>query len=458
LWNVAAGNCRLRIRGARQLSARISAVAVAPDGKTVAGADDDAVRLWDATNGRERLAIPMPESDWTIAVAFSPDGTGLATGTRNGVVQLWDATSGKELKVLREAPGQHSPVRSVAFSPDGEILAAAGRRELWRLPAPARAVPPRQALPAEFPEPLDTAWLPKDLARFMSFRDQEGRSIAAEGLAEHGARAVPLLLSLLDDESEDVGVNAAKSLGRIGPEARSALPALVAAITDGKGWVRYQALQAIRKIDPDSDQIVPGFVALLHHELRPIRLEAARELRQIDPEQTAAIVEVLIELLSGNDGLFIDVVVGELGRIGPAAASAVPKLSELLRRRNSPSDSHLRINVADALGNIGPGAEAAVPVLVECLDDDNHLVRIAAVKALGKIGPAALAAGPALKARRDDSSPEVRAAAADALEEIDPGVRRRPYLIGGGVIAACLTVLGIVVWFRRRGARRLQSR
>jgi len=48
-----------------------------------------------------------------FAVAFSPDGKTLATGSFDNTVKLWDFASGKELRTLK---GHASPVYGVAFS------------------------------------------------------------------------------------------------------------------------------------------------------------------------------------------------------------------------------------------------------------------------------------------------------------------------------------------------------
>jgi dipeptidyl aminopeptidase/acylaminoacyl peptidase len=64
-----------------------------------------------------------------ISVAFSPDGKLIATGG-NFNIELWDVTSGKR---LRELTGHESPVYSVAFSPDVKMLASGGGDRLVRL-------------------------------------------------------------------------------------------------------------------------------------------------------------------------------------------------------------------------------------------------------------------------------------------------------------------------------------
>ncbi len=56
-----------------------------------------------------------------LSVAYSPDGKLLATGDNHGVVRLWEAASGRELLICK---GHNSWVRSVAFSPESQVLAS----------------------------------------------------------------------------------------------------------------------------------------------------------------------------------------------------------------------------------------------------------------------------------------------------------------------------------------------
>lgn len=70
------------------------------------------------------------------SVAFSADGSRLASGGQDGTLRLWDAKSGQAIGAPLK--GHEGPVRSVAFSPDGSRLAAGGDDGTLRLwPAPA---------------------------------------------------------------------------------------------------------------------------------------------------------------------------------------------------------------------------------------------------------------------------------------------------------------------------------
>src|SRR5207249_6272615 len=60
---------------------------------------------------------------WVEALAFSPDGRMLATGSSAGMVRLWDAVTGKELHQLA---GHQGGVKALVFSAQGKTLASGG--------------------------------------------------------------------------------------------------------------------------------------------------------------------------------------------------------------------------------------------------------------------------------------------------------------------------------------------
>jgi WD40 repeat protein len=66
-------------------------VAFSPDGTTLAsGSADHTVRLWDTATGRQ-IGVPLTgHTDMVFAVAFSPDGKTLASGSVDHTVRLWD--------------------------------------------------------------------------------------------------------------------------------------------------------------------------------------------------------------------------------------------------------------------------------------------------------------------------------------------------------------------------------
>jgi len=91
------------------------AIRYSPDGSRLA-VDGSNVELWDA-QGEKKLYVLRARAQ---ALAFSREGKTLATGNNGEIIHLWDVVSGQELRALDGKPGG---VYSVAFSPDGKLLA-----------------------------------------------------------------------------------------------------------------------------------------------------------------------------------------------------------------------------------------------------------------------------------------------------------------------------------------------
>jgi RNA polymerase sigma factor (sigma-70 family) len=107
LWDTATGQLRSRLG---TVGVYVTGVAFAPNGKTLASVDDQ-IHLWDLATGKRLRHFGKNQLPYS-GVFFRRDGKQLATREQDGTVRLWDVAAGREVQCL--------PVRSylAAFSAD----------------------------------------------------------------------------------------------------------------------------------------------------------------------------------------------------------------------------------------------------------------------------------------------------------------------------------------------------
>jgi WD40 repeat protein len=131
---VDSGRFSLTLRGENSFYS----LAIAPDGQTLASGDsENTIWLYAIPGGEIRFKLPDPRDEGSRSaslvwrVAYSPDGRLLASAGRDQSVRVWDASSGKLLSTLTE---HTAAVTGLAFSPDGRWLVTGGldaRVILW---------------------------------------------------------------------------------------------------------------------------------------------------------------------------------------------------------------------------------------------------------------------------------------------------------------------------------------
>ncbi len=166
----------------------ITAVAFSPEGdRVLTGSDDNIARLWDARSGKP-LGEPLRHEHAVWAVAFSPDGDRVLTGSDDNTARLWDARSGKPLG----EPLRHKGwLKAVAFSPEGGTVYTATDRWLRRFDLgrdPLALIPRSSRL-------LSGTW-----AGGMHFLRHDGGRLQ---VALHGAAADAVRIETLDLDQPD---------------------------------------------------------------------------------------------------------------------------------------------------------------------------------------------------------------------------------------------------------------
>ncbi|WP_246442715.1 hypothetical protein [Rhodococcus triatomae] len=119
--------------------------AVGPNGIAASASYDRTIRLWNVDGPRAQVGPPLVgHTSWVTSVAFSPDGALLASGSGDHTVRLWDVRDPEHPRPIGgPLEGHDGAIYMVAFSPDGRTVASAGDDgtvRLWNVEDPEAVV------------------------------------------------------------------------------------------------------------------------------------------------------------------------------------------------------------------------------------------------------------------------------------------------------------------------------
>ncbi|MCK5549926.1 MAG: HEAT repeat domain-containing protein, partial [Hyphomicrobiaceae bacterium] len=207
--------------------------------------------------------------------------------------------------------------------------------------------------------------------------------------------AIGELTGALANEDSRIRVDSARSLGRMGAQARSAAVALGRMIeTSSDKPEIWAAAGALARLGPAA---IPALSGLLESDDTAVRSAAAVALAAIGPGGNAVLTESLtpedipglVEIFQCTDMQMFWWVAHALEIVGP---SAVPAMSEALIA----GEDNVQLAVLGALIRMKKDSEAAVGALIEVLEDENQQVRRYAIYAMLHMGSRARSAVPAI--------------------------------------------------------------
>jgi WD40 repeat protein/serine/threonine protein kinase len=124
---------------------RLAALALSPDGRTLLAAQAEYGEIvgWEVATGKPFGPLPLPRKSYDV-LAFTPEGQGLVTGSRDQKARLWEMANGRPFGPTLFHRG---PVQVVGFTRDGRTLLTADSRKTVRTwavstgPAPVKVLP-----------------------------------------------------------------------------------------------------------------------------------------------------------------------------------------------------------------------------------------------------------------------------------------------------------------------------
>ncbi|MFX1509307.1 MAG: HEAT repeat domain-containing protein [Promethearchaeota archaeon] len=249
---------------------------------------------------------------------------------------------------------------------------------------------------------------------------EEGEIQKALELVNEDEDAWEDLMGLLENSDESIQRTAFEIVSKSGdnPMMLEALPMLISGLDSDEDDICRYAAEALYYLGSDAAEAAESLTALLRRDDDEVRRAVARVFTQMGTSALYA-KEQLIEALSDSDEAVRGEAAMALGNLGSDASEAVPALIKLLSDEeefmHEEKGMEVRLAAQGALEQIGPDA---VPGLLEAMRADRPEQRLIAVTALGSIGTLPEAAVKDIEDARLDPDEGVQKAAKSALKRI----------------------------------------
>lgn len=331
LWVVASAKQVRELAG----NPSIYRLAFSPDGKTLvmgAGAGrrelgQNTIRAWETATGEEQNLIHQEEQSGVTSVAFSPDGRMLAASNYSNWICLWELYTGRERLAIKH-PGT---VTTIAFSHDGRLLASANNGDVSSIPPNMRDNLNREGV---------HVWdvlTGKEVHRYEGHRGGITALAFSPGGKElvSGSHDTTALIWNLQPALDAVRT---KHTEKLSPKELQSLWTALA------GANALQAYRAMSKMILGPEQSVPFLTALMS------------KISEADPKRVA---QLLADL---NSDLFSvrEKSTQELRKLGP---SIEPALRKALENQPTPEVRRRAEDVLKGFSETGPLGRRAVEVL-----------------------------------------------------------------------------------------------
>lgn len=117
------------LEGYKRAVGQVYAVVISPNNRTLAVGSFGAIKIWDLKTDAEPRTIAA-HSSWVKALAISPNGKILASGSNDKTIRLWNLKDGNRIRTIE---GHTGGINAIAFRPDGKILASGSDDQTIRL-------------------------------------------------------------------------------------------------------------------------------------------------------------------------------------------------------------------------------------------------------------------------------------------------------------------------------------